>query len=65
MILTIEPGLYVQPSDPLGPDWQGIGIRIEDDILVTATGHEVLTSDLPKRPDELLKIVGTGLTLLV
>ena len=65
MVFTIEPGLYVQPDDPLGPDWQGIGIRIEDDILVTATGHEVLTADLPKHPDELLKVVGTGVTFSV
>ena len=65
MVFTIEPGLYVQPDDPLGPDWQGIGIRIEDDILVTATGHEVLTADLPKHPGELLKVVGTGVTFSV
>jgi Xaa-Pro aminopeptidase len=65
MVFTIEPGLYVQPDDPLGPDWQGIGIRIEDDILVTPTGHEVLTAELPKRIDEVLKLVGSGVTLLV
>jgi len=65
MVFTVEPGLYVQPDDPLGPDWQGIGIRIEDDLLVTATGHEVLTADLPKRPDEVLKLVGSGVTLVV
>ncbi|HNO68523.1 MAG TPA: aminopeptidase P N-terminal domain-containing protein [Pseudomonadota bacterium] len=64
-VFTIEPGLYVQPDDPLGPEWRGIGIRIEDDILITTTGHEVLTADLPKRPDEVLKLASTGVNLLV
>jgi Xaa-Pro aminopeptidase len=49
MVLTVEPGLYI-PSDCKSVDekWRGIGIRIEDDILVTSDGHEVLTSDVPK-----------------
>jgi Xaa-Pro aminopeptidase len=64
-VLTVEPGLYIQPDDALGPAWRGIGIRIEDDILITATGHEVLTADLPKQPEELLKLVGAGVTLFV
>lgn len=49
MVLTVEPGLYI-PVDCLTVDeqWRGIGIRIEDDILVTALGHEVLTGGVPK-----------------
>lgn len=49
MVLTIEPGLYI-PADckTVDEQWRGIGIRIEDDILVTADGHEVLTCDVPK-----------------
>lgn len=49
MVLTIEPGLYI-PADckTVDEQWRGIGIRIEDDILVTADGHEVLTSHAPK-----------------
>ncbi len=49
MVFTIEPGFYVQPHDNECPtEYQGIGIRIEDDILITANGHENLTRDVPK-----------------
>jgi len=49
MVLTIEPGLYIQPDCKIvEPKWRGIGIRIEDDILVTEDGHDVLTKDAPK-----------------
>ena len=49
MVLTVEPGLYI-PVDCKSVDekWRGIGIRIEDDVLVTPTGHEILTSGVPK-----------------
>ncbi|HEX6884580.1 MAG TPA: aminopeptidase P N-terminal domain-containing protein [Planctomycetota bacterium] len=54
MVTTVEPGLYVAPDDEtVEPRWRGIGIRIEDDCLVTAEGHEVLTRDLPTDPDEI------------
>lgn len=50
MVLTVEPGLYV-PDDPDIPaQWQGIGIRIEDDVAVTADGARVLTEAVPKSP---------------
>lgn len=49
MVFTIEPGLYIAPDEQaVDPLWRGIGIRIEDDILVTETGYEVLTSGVPK-----------------
>ncbi|HSJ13964.1 MAG TPA: aminopeptidase P N-terminal domain-containing protein [Longimicrobiales bacterium] len=48
MVLTIEPGLYVPAADPDAPAaLRGTGIRLEDDVLITANGHEVLTADLP------------------
>ena len=52
MLFTIEPGLYIAPGTPGVPDkYQGIGIRIEDDILMTAKGAEVLTDGVPSSVD--------------
>lgn len=49
MVLTVEPGLYVAPGNTrVARKWRGIGIRIEDDVLVTASGCEVLTDGVPK-----------------
>jgi Xaa-Pro aminopeptidase len=48
MVLTIEPGLYVAADAPVPPEYRGLGIRIEDDILVTADGHDNLTASTPK-----------------
>jgi Xaa-Pro aminopeptidase len=53
-VLTVEPGLYFQPEDDLVPaELHGIGIRIEDDVLVTAQGAEVLSSGLPRTADDV------------
>jgi Xaa-Pro aminopeptidase len=58
MVLTVEPGLYVQPDClTVDPKWRGIGIRIEDDVLVTRQGHEVLTSTAPKTIAEIEAIM--------
>ncbi|NEQ31493.1 MAG: M24 family metallopeptidase, partial [Leptolyngbya sp. SIO4C5] len=54
-VVTVEPGIYISPyyepaegQPEVSDRWRGIGIRIEDDLLVTETGHEVLTADVPK-----------------
>ncbi len=50
MVLTVEPGIYVAPDNEQVPKkWRGIGIRIEDDVVVTKEGCEVLTEGVPKR----------------
>jgi Xaa-Pro aminopeptidase len=53
-VLTVEPGLYFQPRDLTVPEeYRGIGVRIEDDVLVTADGARVLSAALPREPDEI------------
>lgn len=54
MVLTVEPGIYIAPDDDtVPPDWRGIGVRIEDDVLVTTTAPEVLSAGIPKTVDEV------------
>ena len=54
MVLTVEPGLYIPPDDKSAPaKYRGIGIRIEDDVLVTKEGNRNLTSKVPKDPEEI------------
>src|SRR5690606_26732858 len=54
MVMTIEPGIYVAPeTKSVDKRWRGIGIRIEDDVLVTADGPDVLTHELPSTADDI------------
>jgi len=54
MVLTIEPGLYVGAErDDVPGCYRGIGVRIEDDVLVTADGHDVLSAAVPKEPADI------------
>lgn len=58
-VITIEPGIYIPEGDMSAPaELRGIGIRIEDDILITADGHEVLTHECPKEVSDLEAIIG-------
>jgi len=57
MVLTVEPGLYFASTLPGVPDeYRGIGVRIEDDVLVTASAGEVLSNGAPKSADEILTL---------
>lgn len=59
MVFTVEPGLYFHADDTAVPErFRGIGVRIEDDVLVTADGCEVLTRHVPKEPEEIEALVG-------
>ncbi|MFN7713101.1 MAG: aminopeptidase P N-terminal domain-containing protein [Curvibacter sp.] len=53
MCLTIEPGLYVRPADDVAREYWNIGIRIEDDAIVTHEGCELISRDVPVNPDEI------------
>ena len=53
MITTIEPGIYISNSMDVDNKWKGIGVRIEDDILVTKDGNENLTKKVPSDPHEI------------
>ena len=54
MVLTVEPGLYIPPDDKNAPaKYRGIGVRIEDDVLVTEEGNRNLTAKVPKDADEI------------
>lgn len=53
MVFTIEPGIYIRPADDVPEAFWNIGIRIEDDVLVTDTGYELLTRDVPVAADAI------------
>jgi Xaa-Pro aminopeptidase len=58
VVITVEPGIYVAAESENVPDkYRGIGVRIEDDVLVTAEGHRVLTSKVPKEIGEIEKLM--------
>ena len=59
MVMTVEPGLYIDAdSENINPKYLGIGVRIEDDVLVTTSGCEVLTGNVPKTIDEIECLMG-------
>lgn len=53
MVITVEPGLYIAPDADVPAEYRGIGIRIEDDILITADGNENLTASVVKSADDI------------
>lgn len=58
MVMTVEPGLYIaSDTENVNPNYLGIGVRIEDDVLVTASGCEVLTAKVPKTIDDIERLM--------
>lgn len=61
MVMTVEPGLYIAPGTKGVPQkYWGIGIRIEDDVVITKDGHEILTGGVPKAPREIEKLMAAA-----
>jgi Xaa-Pro aminopeptidase len=60
MVVTVEPGIYVRPADGVPERFWHIGIRIEDDVVVTQDGYRLLTASAPKTVAEIEAIVGTA-----
>ncbi len=58
MVMTVEPGIYIAPGlKGVARKWQGIGVRIEDDVLVTRDGPEILSADVPRDPDAIERLI--------
>ena len=56
-VLTVEPGIYIRPADDVPEQYWNIGIRIEDDALVTPAGCELLTRGVPVQADEIERLM--------
>ncbi|WP_297325714.1 Xaa-Pro aminopeptidase [Nitrosomonas sp.] len=57
MVLTVEPGCYIRPADNVPEHFWNIGVRIEDDVIVTPAGHEILTMAAPKKIDDIEELM--------
>ena len=57
MVITVEPGIYVPEGSPCDKKWWGIGVRIEDDILVTKKGPVNLSGEAPRKSEEIEKMM--------
>ena len=63
MAMTVEPGIYIAVDNQnVAKKWRGIGVRIEDDVVVTKTGCEILTGDVPKTVDEIEALMAAART---
>lgn len=60
MVVTVEPGLYIPNAEDIPPAYRGIGVRIEDDLLITDYGNKVLTAAVPKEIDEIESLMAAS-----
>lgn len=60
MVITIEPGIYIGSDSPVAQKYKGLGVRIEDNLVITATGAEVITEDVPKEIDDIEALMRKG-----
>lgn len=62
VVVTVEPGIYIAPAEDVDARWWNIGVRIEDDVLVTALGPVVLSASAPKDPTEIERTMRSAVT---
>ncbi len=63
MVMTVEPGIYISPDNiTVDERWRGIGIRIEDDVLITQDGYEILTASVPKQIEEIEALMSAAVS---
>jgi Xaa-Pro aminopeptidase len=60
MVLTIEPGIYIPDEDDVDARFRGIGVRIEDDILITPSGSDNLAEGTPKTIEDVERTIAEG-----
>ena len=60
MVLTVEPGIYINPDPKIDEKWWNIGVRIEDDVLITRDGNDVLTGKLVKEVADVEALMAKG-----
>jgi Xaa-Pro aminopeptidase len=58
-VITVEPGLYIAAAEDIDPKWWNIGVRIEDDVLITESGPVVLSHAVPRQIDEVEALMGS------
>ncbi|CAN5245489.1 hypothetical protein BH23BAC1_BH23BAC1_13280 [soil metagenome] len=63
MVITVEPGIYIPEGSPCDKKWWGIGVRIEDDVLITKDGYELLSHLAPRTADEIEKVMAESSVL--
>jgi Xaa-Pro aminopeptidase len=59
MVLTVEPGIYISPKAAVPVQYKGIGVRIEDNILITEYGNKILTAAAPKEIIEIENLMNS------
>jgi len=64
MVMTVEPGCYIRPAEKVPERFWNIGVRIEDDVVVTSTGSEILTDRAPKAPAEIEQLMADARTVV-
>lgn len=57
MVFTVEPGIYIHPSEHVDSKWWNMGIRIEDDVLIAQDGHEILSQEVPKQIEDIEQVM--------